>query len=500
MNQSPRRWLFTLIALGGLTVASTAAAGAKPGQAPKKPASPPASSFNPAQFNPPLPSSITSALAQMPVDSTGLLQTEMDHFSWLSFIALNWPSNTATCEPDTSQSILTGKGPTVWETFLLDNQVFVAPGSKPVAWCAQSSLEDQLAALPEHARAAARKSGVTRSLVQLGKAHHPEVPRIAAGTGNDERGIQQVVGGVLVDQNGRFARYEVRMNQDEYNYLTTNNLWNKAGQKGATFNFPLGPDTANLCAGKSCGPTGAVEIKAAWKVLGKGDDPSRFYTIQAIVFNDDSSPTPQPSPGKNPVTLGLVGMHIVHKTVSQQKNWIWSTFEQVDNVTTSFNNKNCPQTPVYSAKAPKVPCTTACCVPNVPTAAKRNGTYVELDASGNPLNKPAQVVRVASIEPVAQYLNGYFQNLLKGSVWANYQLVSTQWVDAEIGNQTHQPSPAYLANTTIETYNQGPVKPTAGPNPYPSPKYNPFTRTVSSSCIMCHSKGNNFSFLPSEAQ
>ena len=35
--------------------------------------------------------------------------------------------------------------------------------------------------------------------------------------------------------------------------------------------------------------------------------------------------------GQNPVTLGLVGLHIVHKTDSEPQ-WIWSTFEHVNNV------------------------------------------------------------------------------------------------------------------------------------------------------------------------
>jgi hypothetical protein len=83
-------------------------------------------------------------------------------------------------------------------------------------------------------------------------------------------GVEQAVGGVLTDQNGRFVRYEVRINQDEYNYLIKNELWSKDGQAKFTppVSFPDGPS--------EYGSIGAVEFKAAWKVLGENDEPNRF--------------------------------------------------------------------------------------------------------------------------------------------------------------------------------------------------------------------------------
>lgn len=236
-------------------------------------------------------------------------------------------------------------------------------------------------------------------------------------------GIDQAVGGPLVDQNGRFARYELRMNWDEYNYITTNTLWDTAGQnkflKHNTVSLPAGPT--------SYGPVGAMELKAAWKVLGKGDDASKFYTIKAIVYNDDSG---DPSPGENPVTLGLIGLHIARKTATQ-RNWVWSTFEQVDNLSTSFYNSACDT-----------------CRVNTPISGSN---ITELDANGKPLHAPTQVTRVNPIQdPSADSLNTHFQALLKGSVWANYKLVSTQWLLFE------NMFPLYLANSVQETYVQGP--------------------------------------------
>ncbi len=62
-----------------------------------------------------------------------------------------------------------------------------------------------------------------------------------------------------------------------------------------------------------------MEFKSAWKVLGAGDTASHFVTASAIIYNDVAGDA---SPGQNPVTVGLVGLHITHKT-SAQTNWIW---------------------------------------------------------------------------------------------------------------------------------------------------------------------------------
>jgi hypothetical protein len=232
-----------------------------------------------------------------------------------------------------------------------------------------------------------------------------------------------------------------------------------------------------------------MEFKAAWKILGNGDDPSKFYTIRAIVFNDDSL---TPSPGPNPVTLGLVGLHIGHKTATQ-RFWVWSTFEQVNNLTSSFHNDTCASCPV-----------------NIPPSGGPD--YKELAPNGQPLHKPTQVTRVNpvnTVDPFIDNINAYYRGLLSGSVWANYSLVSTQWLLNE------DIFPDYLANTVQETYLQGPSPAShgtytisEGEQYFQSPHYKPFSPGVSSSCMGCHYKaeiGNSqkrsdFSFMLGEAQ
>jgi hypothetical protein len=228
---------------------------------------------------------INNSYSVLPLDITQMSQNAADSFSWRTFIALNWPGDPATCMADTTKSILNGKGARVWETYLSDDQVFVAPGSQPATWCANSSMETAIAHLPQQVQQMARETGITRFI------------HMNAKTSGGPHGLDEASGGPLVDQNGRFARYEIRMNRDEYNYIHQNTLWSKQGQEsyiaaGDTFYFPGGPT--------QYGPNGAIEVKAAWKVLGANDDSTTFYTIRAIVYNDDQG---APSPGPNPVTL-----------------------------------------------------------------------------------------------------------------------------------------------------------------------------------------------------
>ena len=216
--------------------------------------------FMPVQDFPTPPTKITDALATIPSDTKGTPeQGTLDLYSWLTFVALNWPASTESCGANINQTILSGQGPVVWETYLEDSEVFVAPHERPSLWCPQTTLAQRraalLAKLPANMRKLAEQSGVRKVLGRQSKASRTLSVNFP--------GIDEAIGGVLTDQNGRFVRYEVRLNEDEYGYLTDpkNNLWNQAGQDRftSTIKFPIGPS--------SYGCVGAIEIKAAWKVL-----------------------------------------------------------------------------------------------------------------------------------------------------------------------------------------------------------------------------------------
>jgi hypothetical protein len=271
-------------------------------------------------------------------------------------------------------------------------------------------------------------------------------------------GYNQLTTGPLIDQNGEYVRYAVQMNQDAFNYIVTNKLYTVQGQQAAkSIAFPPGTSSA----------VGAITTKAAWKVLGTNDDPTRFHQIDAWVYTPANGTTPANCVKK---TLGLVGLHIAHKT-STRPQWIWSTFEQIDNAPSdtarkaaTFFNPNC----------------TSRCTPNAMA-----------QQPWNPLVKgiPVQVTRMNPLTSPATAANTAWQAALRAvdakSPWQYYMLVDTQWPTRPGDPNLGSPTPDVLANTVIETYIQsGP--PSAG-----------------SSCIYCHngatgassSKPSDFSYL-----
>jgi len=238
----------------------------------------------------------------------------------------------------------------------------------------------------------------------------------------------EAVGGVVTDQSGRWLRYERYMNQTEYNQVVPSQ-WYRLSVLNKLASITL--------------PPGSLELKSSWKILTPQEIAGgRYYTTVATVYN---SPAGTPSPGKNPVTLGLVGLHIIQKT-PQQSGFFWSTFEQVDNDKVFFNPTS--KTPVNTQTAPK--------------------PYVELNPNGSPHNPAVQIKRVnkAAADPL---LNAYYQKLLAGSVFANYRLISTQW---QTGGAP-QGVPPGVANITIETFVQSVSSPSTGKTPY-------------TGCLACH--------------
>ena len=152
--------------------------------------------------------------------------------------------------------------------------------------------------------------------------------------------------------------------------------------------------------------------------------------------------------------VGLVGLHIVVKTPSRPQ-WIWATFEQVDNVppledgmtgvfskgTSTFNNGNT----------------------NI--AMPETNPYDMTVVGKSTVPEPYNVVRFAKtpIHPSTLKTDAAYRSALQGTVWKNYQLVMTQWPLATNSPLTSGTPPntfpgskanSSFANTTMETFDQ----------------------------------------------
>jgi hypothetical protein len=158
--------------------------------------------------------------------------------------------------------------------------------------------------------------------------------------------------GPLPDQNGVYARFEIVVNKTMYDYILSNALYSKAGQRAFT-----GP--VNFQCGVLGGLEGAILVKAAWKVIDPSEK-SRFHSTQALVYSPASTSPAYPASCQKQ-TVGLVGMHIVHKTNSAVQ-WVWSTFEHIDNAPTEADVAGGKLQAKYNFYNPQ--CSAADCPPN----------------------------------------------------------------------------------------------------------------------------------------
>lgn len=365
------------------------------------------------------------------------LQLGFDFYSWLTFAALNAPAEGAGVIGSGGQP--GGDAPTVWEQWQSFENIMLPDGAAPPAW-------GQTAPIP----AVCQSQGDGMLLRMVGKT-----PNLI------EAADQPFKTGPLIDQNGAFVRYDILVNRPMYEYIVQNTLYSSAGQsafvKRQKVDFPAG----SVISGTTTGTVGAIMVKSAWKIMGAGDDPARFHTARALVYTPATA-NPPVKESCAPQQVGLVGLHIAHKT-KDAPQWLWSTFEHRDNVPS--------QAQVGAGQAGgrynfyRADCPAATCPVNEPPPRP-------WDPNQQPFRGgfTSQIVRLISLTQEVEQLNRSFQGLLKGTVWEHYQLISTQWpTDAKsTTDPTGAPAPQFLGNSTMETYIQGQVP------------------LSSSSCMDCH--------------
>lgn len=382
-------------------------------------------------------------------------QPPFDVFSWQTFVALNWPADSAGKPTGSSISDLPNAN-RVWEYYKDPAEVFghSTPGLTFRLGVAKKSGQKFL--YLDSKSPIALYSGKTLDAAEL-------------------NGFQEADGHPLIDRNLNFALYEIKMNPIESKYVidsgltTTEGIYKVGIKNNNAINLPQSDSLTNN--------VGSMEIKATWRILvpAQGDDTTRFYCRKATIFIDSlHTRNHQPLLIKN-VTVGLVGMHIIRKTKKINVNEIWSTFEHVDNTPDnpqdaqqgnrrwSFYNQLCLN-----------------CTPNQApdTLAGDHGQYIwnvtppyaiqyAVKAPGQnlPTSFGTQAIRVYPIYKYTDMINQLWQDKLQGSVWANYRLIGSQWQQSEVFPSPTAPN--FLANTTLETF----IQPTA-------------------TCIGCHSNAS----------
>lgn len=323
-----------------------------------------------------------------------------DYFSWESFIAINWPAASGSRgipdQPDNPDVFLKAPSgtPVVWGTYKDSFSLFGQKDKRPSAW---SSNDDPINPCPGG-------QPYSKNLIFLSKGNTPLMD------------TKQAFSFPLIDQHGNYVYYDIRYDEAQYNFIRGQDsdptswlylLKNLAPKENAQFGVQMPMSTASPAV------VGSIMVKAAWRLKTDKDDPSRFYTTTAQLYDPQTKTCTQ-------AQVLLVGLHIAHK-VSPFTEWVWSTFEQVDNVPADADITPPPPPPPagYSFN-------------NGTDNPKTVGGYNYKPAVSTGSQPPVQVTRVNPIPntPPGQStreVNAYYQQLLKGTVWQYYQLIVTQW-------------------------------------------------------------------------
>lgn len=401
-------------------------------QAPATPPPPPAPSFS---GNVPLAVTIPDG-----VTTPEQARPFFDTFSWQSFVALNWPAAAsprgAPNQPNNSAVFLgaaAGGQPVVWGTYKEDFELFDQGSNRPTAWesstipvnpCGDVPVQPEQKLFVRYSKGDSVIQG--DSVVQI---------------------ENQAFSYPLIDQKLNYAVYEVRFNQSQYDFVRG------ADGDPASWLYLVknlaAKEPVQMPASSPPSTQGAIMVKAAWKVLVQGvDDPSRYYAVSSLVLDPLTKKCTTQQ-------VGLVGFHIAQK-LKDFPQWIWSTFEQVDNVPPasgpvsgqrySFNNgTNDPATIGGYANRPPYK------APKLQPADQR---------------KAVQVTRFNPIPDSTAALNVPWQQALKGTVWQYYQLVLTQWPSTPNVFKTREDGGIYprdaggafpangVTNAVMETYLQ----------------------------------------------
>ncbi len=316
---------------------------------------------------------------------------------------------------------------------------------------------------------------VCGSAAALGAGVRPFLKKNPPPTVGD---IPQASGQPLVDQNGRYVQYEIRVNPRFCEVVSRCQLYNKkcvtaAAAVKPVFRFPAGDAQT----------PGVAEVKLSWRVMEtcnlpdsppastcKKDNLADFLTIKGISIE----PYSPKNAGAVSVTLGLVGFHLIQKTATHPE-YVWSTWEHVSNapVCAGSDNSVCQDPSAASASigtasgwslaSPPAP------QPCDPAKDKgcANAAYYTTPAQGvvDPSQPPTQVCRFLPCgggdQTEIASLNKAIRAKLAGNLWSRYFLVGTLWgknppsPEPLDGNPQEEPAGSLvLANTTMETYVQ----------------------------------------------
>jgi hypothetical protein len=315
----------------------------------------------------------------------------------------------------------------------------------------------------------------------------------------------QADGGVQVAQTGSLVYY-VTMVNDVYAYFLTgvNNHQINTNNQFPTTQADLNQITAFAAAhGKTfVDPDAlAIEVKSAWVEAGGLPNLNTYITMTAVVPTyNKSNPLKWVPNGEKTVELALVGMHVVGSTAGHPE-MIWSTFEHIGNTPNAaytYNSTSGQKTVtqstagtwLFTANNAAAPFNVArqqfqspdiCVTSNMFGVCGTSGTIGPSNAlrskawgaASNVSPNPIDGSTTASNTEIISINNSIRGMMPAGDVRSNYFTTGATWtINGQAPNGTNEVGTSQLANTTMETFQQGPDN---------------TTTNGTSNCFDCHS-------------
>lgn len=374
--------------------------------------------------------------ADIPASLADTSQSDFEQYSWQSFLALNAPTVGG-------EISLLGDNETQWRLWsstvdLIECNIDPSKCVCPDGDCAQSGARYYPDACRDHP-----DFGRYRVIAGIDKADDLFLEAKSGGLSNDP----------VIDSQGRFLRYEIVVSPAMYRDVVSQGLYDWDVLENLESDVLLQCGNASYTGGDPANPAmGALLLKIAWMEGGLPGE--RYHTENVLVY----SPSYRNSDGVESCelkTLAMVGMHLVHKTV-KQPNWTWATFEHTRNAPDCSGlppagmqdplvNVGCPSSVSSNWNFAPAACADGQCATcnasptsNAPADSCRNpdtpsdeGWCLDLppaaDAGYSYLCRQAPV---SANYPEANAWNNACQLAIgDASVWSQYDLIATQWLD-----------------------------------------------------------------------
>jgi hypothetical protein len=222
--------------------------------------------------------------------------TSPDRYAWRLFVALNWPADVAQRKADSAKKFGENET-TVWEAWKLssgrNDEVFLDNGADPGPWLSGTAT-------------------VKRKLEDFESMPLQQAPRFK----------KKKLKPQFDPSTSPFGRNENHMNKAAYEFIRSQELYNIDGQEKlleasqAIFDKALAEDRpVDAREYKLNFPLAAKEVKTQWRPITATDKP-RYRWVEFV---------------DNTGAAKLYGLTAIHITTKDLPNWLWATFEHVDN-------------------------------------------------------------------------------------------------------------------------------------------------------------------------